>query len=120
MTQQFRQSMSEVRDEVPKFESSRISRQSRRGSDTVGNERIERGSATRGSLPTNYKRNEQILDASYSRRGSDGVGSSGSSSDKLTIKPDGIKVTENSKDEFKITITISRETNKENDKDDST
>ena len=68
---------------------------------------LQRGSATRGSLPTNFG-SAIVRDRSQSTS----VKSDQSESGKLTIKPDGIKVTELSselKDEFKITITISRE-----------
>jgi hypothetical protein len=72
---------------------------------------IERGTATRGSLPVNYK--PFHYEDTVRRGSSQSQGSSDKQSDKLTIKPDGIKVTENSKDEFKITITISRENSNE-------
>ena len=90
--------------------------------------RLQRGTPMRGSLPANFSRsqtasNDTVTDRmnqhDISRKNSVGSsqtrrGSSGSNT-SFTIKPDNVKVTPTNKDEWKITIKISREKDESDD-----
>ena len=92
--------------------------------------RLQRGTPMRGSLPANFNRSQPAandimaqndpgrshdvsrknsLGSSQTRRGSSGSNTS------FTIKPDNVKVTPTNKDEWKITIKISREKDESDD-----
>ena len=92
--------------------------------------RLQRGTPMRGSLPANFNRSPQAANdimaqndpgrshdvsrknsvgSSQTRRGSSGSNTS------FTIKPDNVKVTPTNKDEWKITIKISREKDESDD-----
>ena len=96
--------------------------------------RLQRGTPMRGSLPANFNRSQTAANApldtsvaqndlgrshDVSRKNSLGSsqtrrGSSGSNT-SFTIKPDNVKVTPTNKDEWKITIKISREKDESDD-----